>query len=148
MRARSGRLLWLHWYGRSLFVLGACLLGGLMLSFASASLGALFGDGNRDDGVFVFQILAMPVTAAAYLLGLTFLAPRGRWPRLWAFALIPVFWGLHPDAALSASLPIGAMWLALLLFAAALELPPSRRERRCDGPLTEPERPVALGGRR
>lgn len=143
---------WLRWYGTALMVLTACLLGGLTLLLAVKSVGL---DPNEpgDDGAyttgFLYLNLFLPFTSTVYLALLALLGRWGRRPRVWAFVLLPIFWGFVPIFAVFVWFPpVTAMWLSLLAFANFVELPPYRGRRQEDPGLTAPERPLAAGGRR
>ena len=127
-RLVSGTGEWLRWYGRSLMVVVACLLGGLLLMVVLGMFG--LGPNGVDDGsyavFFFFVNLFVPFTATAYLVLFGLFARWGRRPRFWAFVLTPVFWSYTPYFALLPWIPpFGAMWVSLLVLATYVELPPS-----------------------
>lgn len=151
---RSGGFLrWLRWYGTALTVLIACLLGGLALLLVLASLGLDPNEPGDDDAYttgFLYFNLFLPFTATVYLVLFALLGRWGRRPRVWAFVLLPILWGVFIIFAVGVWFPpVTAMWLSLLAFATFVELPPYRERRPEEEPGPTPrERPLAAGGPR
>lgn len=98
----------------------------MVLGFAVLIPARVVGWGDSDEGLFYIFVagFCLPLTGTAYLLLFALIARRSRRPRLWAYLLLPVFWGFVPIFALIVSSPtIVALWVALLLFARRVEIP-------------------------
>lgn len=134
---------WLQWCGRSAGVLAACVLGGLMLMLGVALLELQPDDADRATyGFFALENLLLPLSVAAFSALFALFGHWGRRPRVWAFVLLPIFGSYVPFLALFPLFPpTGAMWLALLVFASFVELPPYRH-----GSTTTPSRSTPVLG--
>lgn len=114
---------WLRWYGASLLLLAQALAGGLVLLLIPIQLGV---DGENA-GLYVFLSLYLPFSGTAYLALLAVFARGLPGGRVWAFVLVPLFWGFVPIFAIGVLAPgISAIWVALLTFAFLVEVPARR----------------------
>lgn len=114
---------WLRWGAGNLGRLAIVMAGGLLLLIPAALVG--WGDADLREYTYLFLWIYLPFTGPTYLVLLALLGRRARRPRVWAVALTPVFWGFVPIFAIGVVAPgIAATWVAYLVYAAVVELPP------------------------
>ncbi len=102
------------------------MAGGLLLLIPAALVG--WGDADLREYTYLFLWIYLPFTGPVYLVALALVGRRARRPRIWAFALTPVFWGFVPILAIGVVAPgIAATWVAYLVYAAVVALPPGHR---------------------
>lgn len=120
---------WLRWGALNLGLLGLVMVGGLLLLVPAALVG--WGTADSREHTYLFLWIYLPFTGAAYLALLALVGRRARRPRLWAFALTPVFWGFVPIFAIGVVAPgIAATWVAYLVYGAVVRLPPRATKNR------------------
>jgi len=139
--ARRGVRFWSRWWLENLCILGAVMVAGLPLFIPIGLVG--WGTGE-DPLAYVFLWIYLPFSATAYLALLGAIGSRARRPRVWAFALTPIFWGFVPIFAIAIDIPaVAVSWVAYLTYAGVVRLPrPSSggraREWAEAGPLGAP----------
>lgn len=124
---------WLRWGTVNLGLLLVVMVCGLCLLVPAAAVG--WSDAEGQLGVYVFLWIYLPFTGVVYLTALALIGRWSRRPRRWAFALTPILWLAVPIFALFVVVPgIAATWIAYVVYARMVRLPPRRRRRGAGGP--------------
>ena len=117
---------WLRWGALNLAILGAVMVGCLLLLVPAALVG--WGSPDSREYTYLFLWIYLPFTGPAYLVLLALLGRRSLRPRVWAIALTPVFWIVLPFFAIGVNVPgIAATWVAYLVYGALVRLPSRSR---------------------
>jgi len=79
---------WLRWGALNLAILGAVMIGCLLLLVRAAFVG--WGSPDSREYTYLFLCIYLPFTGPAYLVLLALFGWRSPRPRVWAVALTPV----------------------------------------------------------
>lgn len=117
---------WLRWGALNLAILGAVMVGCLLLLVPAALVG--WGSPDSREYVYLFLWIYLPFTGPAYLVLLAWRGRRSPRPRVWAIVLTPVFWIVLPFLAPGVNEPgIAVTWVAYLVYGAVVRLPSQSR---------------------